>query len=175
TRRSCAAFSSVIGLNGGLFSSACNAMPSSKSPNDMSRYSARPFSTFNRRFSRRTPVWMRSTSRTGTCLDDFFPAIETSKSTERNTASHDCKNFAYDVPWYRGNNMGTICAAHLSLPACRGCASSFPLFYAAIPLCQHRPLLRFVASISTRRVHRCSPYSQLRANVHGCRDGTPRY
>src|SRR5688572_6836881 len=61
-----AIFSSVAGLKGGLFSRACSATPSSRSPSDRSRYSASPLSTFSKRFSSRTPVWMRSTSRS--CL-----------------------------------------------------------------------------------------------------------
>src|SRR5262245_55904840 len=37
-------------------------MPSNKSPRVISWYSASPLSTFNKRFSSRTPVWMRSTT-----------------------------------------------------------------------------------------------------------------
>ncbi len=45
-----AILSRVAALKGGSFSSACSAMPSSRSPSDKSRYSARPLRTFSRRF-----------------------------------------------------------------------------------------------------------------------------
>ena len=47
-------------LNGVLPSNACSTIPSKRSPSEMSRHSARPFSTFSVRFSSRTPVWTRS-------------------------------------------------------------------------------------------------------------------
>src|SRR5690606_39528282 len=53
--------SSEASLNGLLPSNACRMMPSSKSPIDVSWYSARALSTFTMRFSSRTPVCIRST------------------------------------------------------------------------------------------------------------------
>src|SRR5215470_13010052 len=50
-------------LKGHFPSKACSTMPSNKSPKVMSWYSAKPFSTLSRRFSMRTPVCTRSTSR----------------------------------------------------------------------------------------------------------------
>src|SRR5437868_6873025 len=55
--------SSEAWLNGHLPSKACRTMPSSKSPSVRSWYSAKAFKTFTRRFSIRTPVCTRSTSR----------------------------------------------------------------------------------------------------------------
>src|SRR5450755_1319943 len=57
--------SSDAGLNGVLPSKACSTMPSSTSPSVMSWYSAKAFSTLRIRFSMRTPVCTRSTSRLG--------------------------------------------------------------------------------------------------------------
>src|SRR5208282_976024 len=53
------------GLKGVLPSKACSTMPSSRSPRDMSWYSARALRTLRRRFSIRTPVWTRSTRNCG--------------------------------------------------------------------------------------------------------------
>ena len=51
-----------VGLEkGALPSKACRTMPSSKSPSVRSSESASAFSTLSIRFSRRTPVWTRST------------------------------------------------------------------------------------------------------------------
>jgi len=47
----------VVGSKGELPSKACRATPSIKSPNDMSRYSAKPLSTFSTCRLIRTPVW----------------------------------------------------------------------------------------------------------------------
>src|SRR6476469_5935501 len=53
----------MLSLPNGCFpSKTCRTIPSSKSPSDMSWYSASPLRTFRMRFSSRTPVWTRSTS-----------------------------------------------------------------------------------------------------------------
>src|SRR5690349_14706908 len=58
---SCSIFVSTGSLNGALPSNACRAIPSTRSPSDTSRYSARPLSTLSRVRSTRSPVWTRST------------------------------------------------------------------------------------------------------------------
>src|SRR6201993_1065666 len=89
-----------MALNGVLFSSACRAMPSSRSPRDMSRYSARPLSTLSRRFSSRTPVWMRSTSRGGDCLGDLTEGMADSAAEDGLKDGMICRLFYCLVHWY---------------------------------------------------------------------------
>src|SRR6185369_7656128 len=57
---------------GAFPSKACRTMPSRRSPSERSRSSARAFSTFRRRFSMRTPVCVRSTTRRGGSVVPIF-------------------------------------------------------------------------------------------------------
>ena len=62
-RRSFLTWLNVLVLNADFPSRACRVTPSSRSPNERSRYSASAFSVLTNRFSIRTPICTRSTGR----------------------------------------------------------------------------------------------------------------
>src|SRR5687767_8047907 len=67
-------------------------MPSRRSPRERSWYSARPLRTLTRRFSMRTPVWMRSTA----ILSLMQPWYKCTKVSVKHRG-HDLVFFAPDL------------------------------------------------------------------------------
>src|SRR5437588_2235387 len=74
-------------LKGHLPSKACSTIPSSKSPSVRSWYSAKPFSTLSRRFSMRTPVCTRSTTRRSSICVFMVPMYQGTNRTQAHFAT----------------------------------------------------------------------------------------